>query len=137
MKLFGLMVLLSLTSAADISPFALNIWNDLIKDFHDECVAISNANPEQAKSIVRDIAVLKDRSVHCYLKCLYEKIDFLLPNGEFNKNDVVYEAHHLGIEGSKKCAADANPEKDVCTKAYIFGKCVVDMLVTQHKSNSG
>ncbi|KAF5296842.1 hypothetical protein FQA39_LY12360 [Lamprigera yunnana] len=85
-----------------ISPEAIKLWENISRNHNDECISTTNIDPVVLKRIVYNRTVPNDRNVYCYLRCIYEKLDFLLPNGEFDEDKIVNTATYLTHEVSKK-----------------------------------
>ncbi|KAF5296848.1 hypothetical protein FQA39_LY12366 [Lamprigera yunnana] len=109
----------------------IEIWNMLVKDHNDECIANTNVDPIKIKAILIEAKIPYEENILCYIKCVYEKMNFLLPNGEFNMDELLGKASYLTQESVENCKKIANPETDVCRKSYLFAHCVIEFLINQ------
>ncbi|KAF5287962.1 hypothetical protein FQR65_LT12139 [Abscondita terminalis] len=105
-----------------------SVWSNLTNEYVEECVLISKVSPSLVDEILIHADVPDDKNLHCYLKCIYEKIHFLLPNGEFDEDEIVEKAHYANPEITEKCIEVADFEKELCRKSFLFGRCVLHEL---------
>ncbi|KAK4879396.1 hypothetical protein RN001_007542 [Aquatica leii] len=112
----------------NISPYAVSIWKGLTQAHNNECVKISKTNPDYIEKMLIDVHIVNERSFHCYMKCIYEKLNFMLPNGDIDVNYVLEKAPYMTRELTVKCAMEAKRVEDFCDKAYNVMHCVIHNL---------
>ncbi|KAF5296833.1 hypothetical protein FQA39_LY12351 [Lamprigera yunnana] len=131
MKLFLIITFALITVAVnkEIVPHVVEFWRQLSQKYKNECVAFANADPLQVDVILTNVTVIKERSIKCYLSCIYKKLRFLKPDGKYDEEEIVVRAHYVSLPISRKCAAAAANETDLCEIAYGYAHCLIDNLM--------
>ncbi|KAF5296846.1 hypothetical protein FQA39_LY12364 [Lamprigera yunnana] len=124
-------IIFGFASANKLPSDIIEIWNMLVTDENDDCIVNTNVDPIKIKAIFIEAKIPYEENILCYIKCVYEKMNFLLPNGDFNINELLNKAPYLTQESVENCKKIANPETDVCRKSYLFAHCVIESLIKQ------
>ncbi|KAB0795934.1 hypothetical protein PPYR_09995 [Photinus pyralis] len=130
MKVCGLILLFSsLALTKNVPPEMVDIWNSLVDPFVGSCASEFNIDNEIARNFFRLGQLPNDRPFHCFLRCLYENLHFLTPQGDFDYDMVVTKAHYMPPHLAEKCISETKAIMDICGKSYVGAKCAIDSLV--------
>lgn len=99
------------------------LWIELAGGFQEGCAAENNLDMEVARGIITRFEAPDIRPVHCYVRCMVEKMNFVNPDGEMDKSVVVDTVHLFTNEIVDRCV---NKEQDRCKKAYLSTLCVLN-----------
>ncbi|KAK4887238.1 hypothetical protein RN001_003509 [Aquatica leii] len=129
MKIVLLLVLISSALSKKIPDRVHEVWGQLIAPYSDECVESSKVNPHQVKNMLTHMHVPNNEQFHDYIKCIYEKLEMLKPDGNFNEELILSKAHYLTKDFLIRCIKNAELEQNLSKKSYILCNCVVEGLV--------
>ncbi|KAF5271056.1 hypothetical protein FQR65_LT00475 [Abscondita terminalis] len=104
------------------------VWGDLINAYQEQCINFSGADPVLVTMIIEDAYVADDSSLGCYLMCIYNHLEFLGPDGEFDINLIFAKAPYMTDLFTQKCLNQAKNEPDHCQKSLIVGNCTITAL---------
>ncbi|KAK4879397.1 hypothetical protein RN001_007543 [Aquatica leii] len=126
MKLLLLLITLTtINCQRKIPPYVIGIWKNLTEEHNAECLKISKANPDYIEKILIDVHATDEKSFHCYIGCIYEKLNFITPNGDANLDVILEKAPYLTAELTLKCDAEAQSGEDLCEKSFISLHCII------------
>ncbi|KAF5271053.1 hypothetical protein FQR65_LT00472 [Abscondita terminalis] len=105
-----------------------NIWLGLANEFRDECIRISGVDPKLVRKMIQGADVADERSLGCYLMCVYNKLTFLDLDGDLSSGAMVNKASYMNDAFTDKCLNEGTDEEDLCLKSLIVGKCIINGL---------
>ncbi|KAF5292525.1 hypothetical protein FQR65_LT18404 [Abscondita terminalis] len=123
------MVLLSSVFSKKIPNQVSEVWAKLTDPHLLSCVDSPNANLEPFKNMLKHIHVPNNPKFHNFIKCIYEKLEMLQPDGNFNEEIILKKATYMTPELTRKCVQKSNSEKHLPKKSFILCDCVVNGLV--------
>ncbi|KAF5304154.1 hypothetical protein FQR65_LT18895 [Abscondita terminalis] len=121
----GLSMLVCVAFAKKIPPPLVDSWNDFIGKVADVCIQETLSESETIKTMLTQNEFPVEESMHCFFKCLYEKYDIMLPNGEMVKDMMVKLIDHVTSEIANTCVDQAQSETSSCKKAHKIAACIV------------
>ncbi|KAF5296855.1 hypothetical protein FQA39_LY12373 [Lamprigera yunnana] len=127
MKVLLLTLFVSFGCTQKIQPHLVTSWTNLIAPFIEECIAESKADPTQAKNIFQTLPVDVTKNFECYFKCLFQKINFTLSNGEFDQKMVYQIIPDIEEPLLKQCIDDHIQDSDICHRSYSVAICIMKM----------
>uniref|UniRef100_A0A1Y1M7D1 Uncharacterized protein n=3 Tax=Photinus pyralis TaxID=7054 RepID=A0A1Y1M7D1_PHOPY len=99
------------------------MWGELAGGFQAGCAAENNLDMEAASGIITRFEAPDIAPVHCYVKCMVEKMKFMTPDGKMDKAMVVDTVHLFTNELVDSCVIQ---EENSCRKAYLVSLCVLN-----------
>ncbi|KAK4887239.1 hypothetical protein RN001_003510 [Aquatica leii] len=121
-------VIVSETDDSEIPDNVHDVWGQLIAPHSDQCIESSKVNPNQVKNMLTHVHVPNNEQFHDYIKCIYEKLEMLKPDGTFNEEVILSKAYYLTKDLTKRCLKKAEFEQNLSKKSYILCACVVEGL---------
>ncbi|KAF5271058.1 hypothetical protein FQR65_LT00477 [Abscondita terminalis] len=108
-----------------IAPDVKNIWKNLTDPYQNVCLGHSPINSVHSEVMIKNAYVGNSKSFGCYLKCVFEKIDVLKPDGEFDVHAILDKLPYMTENITQKCIDEGKGETDGCLKSLIVGNCAV------------
>ncbi|KAF5290767.1 hypothetical protein FQA39_LY14610 [Lamprigera yunnana] len=124
-KLFSLLSVICAVQSNHVPPSVLSSWKTLIAPHVDQCIEETKIDREVAKSAFMNSTPPDKVVFGCYFKCIDEKLGFLLPGGQYNKQVMVEKINHLTDKMADKCIAKTKSESDDCHKVYNMAHCII------------
>ncbi|KAK4878878.1 hypothetical protein RN001_011384 [Aquatica leii] len=118
-------VLVSLGLSKKYSDSTIQAWTNLIEPYNNDCLLETNADQNDAAEMTNNGFLRKTEESACYLKCLYQKLEFLKDDGEIDVEAILTKAPYMNFEVSDKCKKKAASETDLCEKSYVLGNCIL------------
>ncbi|KAK4879581.1 hypothetical protein RN001_007727 [Aquatica leii] len=100
-------------------------WYDVTAPYQETCIQESDVDPDIARNMLLINTLPNEMHMRCYLKCLHEKLNFYLPNGDLDKDLMVKTFDHVTPEIGDMCFAKFGSEPDHCLKSYRIVMCGV------------
>ncbi|KAF5271060.1 hypothetical protein FQR65_LT00479 [Abscondita terminalis] len=114
------------TTPKQVSLYVQNIWKNLTDPYQSECIENSTINLIYSDIMLENAYVSNSLSFGCYLKCIYEKIGVLKPDGEFDFYGILNKMSYMTEEVTRRCIDEGKDETDVCLKSLIVCSCAVN-----------
>ncbi|KAF5292523.1 hypothetical protein FQR65_LT01669 [Abscondita terminalis] len=131
MKIIIILLLLSPAFTKKIPQQVFDVWIPLVEPHLPHCSELSNANVTEIKNMLRLMHVPNNPEFHNYIKCIYEKLGFLKPDGNFSESAILRKATYMTSELTRHCILKADSEKNLPKKSYILCDCVVNGLIEE------
>ncbi|KAF5296851.1 hypothetical protein FQA39_LY12369 [Lamprigera yunnana] len=127
MKLFFLVALIHLSGSQKILPHLTEAWTNVALPHSEECIAESGVDPIVAYNVFHSVPVDVTDNLRCYLKCVVEKLNFLLPNQEFDTQKYYDAAPDIDKSIIKECVDSHIEETDICAKVFTITLCIMQI----------
>ncbi|KAF5285303.1 hypothetical protein FQA39_LY04402 [Lamprigera yunnana] len=125
-KVIIMLTILTLNvSCKKIDKKILDRWHELISPHQIHCIKESNVQREDIDQLVKLGEISDTPSNGCYLKCLYEKLNLLDVNKQFDRKVIRSKFFYVDEKLADKCIKEVADEKDLCRKSYLMGRCVI------------
>ncbi|KAB0800656.1 hypothetical protein PPYR_06395 [Photinus pyralis] len=101
-------------------------WVEVVNRIKMECLEQGNTTLEAVNAIYETWDI--DESHNCFLKCVYEKDQYIDTEGHFTK--ALLQRKGLTKENVKDCehAVEAY-NKETCDRVYYFNKCIIPRAI--------
>ncbi|KAF5296840.1 hypothetical protein FQA39_LY12358 [Lamprigera yunnana] len=135
-----LIIVVPLARCLHLSDHIVQVWLNATKDYNNECIPDAHDDPINIRNMFHILDIQYLRSTECYFRCIYEKLNYLFPNGTFNQQLIVSDLDYYSLELGKKCEEEAAVYNDLCKKSHTMAHCVMYNLDSDHqkrKSTSG
>ncbi|KAF5271054.1 hypothetical protein FQR65_LT00473 [Abscondita terminalis] len=123
--LFVLGIFVANAAGGQLPTEIKEIWENMTSQYRDECISISGTDPALVTMMTEDAYVANDRSLGCYLMCIYKKFGFLQENGEFLAHVILVTASYMTELFTDNCLDECSGETDLCLKSLIAGNCTI------------
>ncbi|KAF5287964.1 hypothetical protein FQR65_LT12141 [Abscondita terminalis] len=132
MKLLLLILTISVYSiySKKIPPSLVTSWSKLFEPFVEECIEESKVDGDIARNIFSTNYLPNEKSMHCYLRCIDEKLEFLHPEGGFNKELMLIKIDHLTPEIAVKCIDNFHDGENDCLKSRETSTAYDEVVIT-------
>ncbi|KAF5296852.1 hypothetical protein FQA39_LY12370 [Lamprigera yunnana] len=127
MKLFFLVALIHLGGCQKILPHLTEAWTNLFLPHSEECIAESGVDPIVADNVFHSVPVDVTDTLRCYFKCVVEKLNFLLPNQEFDVQKYYDVLPGFDKSVIKACVDSHVEETDICAKVFTISFCIMEI----------
>ncbi|KAB0800759.1 hypothetical protein PPYR_06498 [Photinus pyralis] len=125
MKLLVVFTLFVAVYTKKLSPEVIKVWEGIVAPLYDDCVKITNVDPEIPKTMFELEDLPNADSFICYMKCIYDKLSFLKPNGELDQDQMLKVIYTLKLEELQKCIADTPKSTDLCKNTHDIAACII------------
>ncbi|KAK4879582.1 hypothetical protein RN001_007728 [Aquatica leii] len=129
MKLILILSVVWSAYSASLPPSVIQSWNNVVAPYQETCIQESEVDPDIARNMFVRSELPNEEHMRCYLKCLHEKLNFYLPNGDLDKDLMVKTFVHITPEIGDMCFAKFGSEPNHCLKSYRIAICGVQSAV--------
>ncbi|XP_031345822.1 uncharacterized protein LOC116172703 [Photinus pyralis] len=110
----------------NIRPEVIVDWENYHIPYFDECVEETGVDPMIPRLMFRQVNLPDEEDFHCYMKCIFERNNWMTSDGEDINYETLAEAVHVTPELIETCRTVADLESEICRKVYLVTKCAVD-----------
>ncbi|KAK5646355.1 hypothetical protein RI129_004819 [Pyrocoelia pectoralis] len=126
MKLLILIGLLFIAvQSKKLAPHVIKMWEDIVAPYYDDCVKITNVDPEIPKTMFEQEDLPTAESFACYMKCIFEKLAMVDSNNELNQEAMLKTIYKLTPAEAEKCLKESASETNICKKIHDVSACIV------------
>ncbi|KAF5287965.1 hypothetical protein FQR65_LT12142 [Abscondita terminalis] len=111
---------------AKLSDELMDDWNMITSVYVEDCIQESGVDRIVATNIFKDRLLLDIEHMPCFLKCLFDRYDFLSNNGDINVDKWVKVVEHLDHDLADVCLERHVGETELCTKVHHLVKCLAE-----------
>ncbi|KAF5287966.1 hypothetical protein FQR65_LT12143 [Abscondita terminalis] len=72
-----------------LSDELMDDWNNIAFRYSEECIEETGANPILARGLFLNNQLVDEEHMRCYMKCLSVKLNYILPDGSFNRDKLL------------------------------------------------
>ncbi|KAF5287968.1 hypothetical protein FQR65_LT12145 [Abscondita terminalis] len=109
-----------------VSDDLIDDWNNIASQYAAECIERTGANPVLVDSMFKEHKLVDEEHVRCYIMCLNEKYEYILPDGNFDGDKIVNDVEHVTYDIMDRCGKKVENEKDLCKKSYLLALCFAE-----------
>ncbi|KAF5292524.1 hypothetical protein FQR65_LT01670 [Abscondita terminalis] len=131
MKILLLILLLSSALSKKVPSEVFDVWSKITDPYLLTCAESANASLEQIRNMLKHVHVPNNPQFHDFIKCIYEHLQMLRPDGSFSEDVILTKATYMTRELTQKCIEKSNSENNLSKKSYILCDCIVDGLAVE------
>lgn len=110
-----------------------DIWNEIIGPYDTECALEAKISQEYVRESILAATVPSEERLKVYMVCIYERLGFFQPDGNFNK-DKIQSVPYMAKSITEECIAASTKGKDRLERSYLAGSCIVNRFAIDQKS---
>ncbi|KAB0800760.1 hypothetical protein PPYR_06499 [Photinus pyralis] len=125
MKLFFLYLSLFGVHTKKLTPEVIKVWEGVVAPYFDDCVKMTNVDPEIPRTMFELEDLPTAESFACYMKCIFEKMSFFNSNNELDQDQMLKSIYMLKPGELQRCMAESANQTNVCKKTHDISACII------------
>ncbi|KAF5296856.1 hypothetical protein FQA39_LY12374 [Lamprigera yunnana] len=124
-KLPLLILFLHVATSQKIPPLVQTFWTEGILPNAEDCIVESKVDRAKLNDVLTVVPLPFDQNLGCFFNCITKKLQFVLPNGEYDEAKFFvllpeYERPHL-----RQCIHGHTHESHPCKKIFWVYSCLM------------
>ena len=128
MKIVLVLIFLCGVWSRNVPLNIFDIWLKISSPYNEDCSAKANVPTDYTNDFILSASLPDELKFKMFLVCMYEKLEFFLKDGEFDKKAIMEKASYMTDELTTNCINKAIKEQDRLNKSYIVALCITDGL---------
>ncbi|KAB0794106.1 hypothetical protein PPYR_13726 [Photinus pyralis] len=101
-------------------------WEALVAPYLDECVRITEVDPDVPRTIFRNNHLPNETTFHCFLHCVFHKQGMITSENLLDQTRMLEGIPSLTAELAQTCIEGTKGGKELCKRIYDLVGCILN-----------
>ncbi|KAB0791321.1 hypothetical protein PPYR_03121 [Photinus pyralis] len=128
LRVWLLCLLVGVAVGRQVPSEAVEIWNEAMGPYREQCASETNVDLDTVATMFSEASPIDDGDHHCYVHCVFQQVNFISAEGEFDSETIQNTASFLNEDQVGGCVSSGEEAEELCEKSYRLFECIIDAV---------